>query len=67
MTLTAREVQRIRERLGLTQQQLADALGVSRESVNKWEAGTKRMSEPTSRLLKRMDEEGGLKAKKRMR
>ncbi len=31
------EVKAIRERLGLTQQQLADKIGVARETISKWE------------------------------
>lgn len=32
-------IQRARHRKGLTQQELADALSVSRDSVAKWESG----------------------------
>lgn len=44
----AREIgRRVRERrllLGLTQREVADAVGVSREQVSKWEKGAKHLS-----------------------
>jgi len=33
-------IRRRRERLGLTQDQIGEALGVSRETVSQWESGT---------------------------
>ena len=65
MTYTANEVRRIREELRLTQTEFAAALGVSRDSVARWEAGTRQMSEPTARLLQRIRKEA--KTKKRVK
>jgi DNA-binding transcriptional regulator YiaG len=57
------EVKRIRRRLGLTQTELAEALGVRRGAVARWENGARRVTEPIARLLVRLLEES--KAKKR--
>lgn len=37
--MTGREVRRLRERLGLTQQDFASLLGLSFVSINRWEQG----------------------------
>ena len=50
--MTKDEVKRLRKRLGMTQQQLADALGVTQTSVGRWEIGMHQIEEPTARLLK---------------
>lgn len=49
--MTARQVKAARQRLQLTQEQLGKALGVTRNAVNQWEMGVRRISEPTARLL----------------
>jgi DNA-binding XRE family transcriptional regulator len=36
---SGRELMRLRKRLGLTQKQVADAVGVTDQSVSNWEAG----------------------------
>jgi DNA-binding XRE family transcriptional regulator len=36
---SSRELMRLRKRLGLTQKQVADAVGVTDQSVSNWEAG----------------------------
>lgn len=38
--LLAEKIRRMRERAGLTQEQLAEKLGVSRQVVTKWENGS---------------------------
>lgn len=46
-------VQRLRKRLGWTQQKLADRLGVTQATVNRWERGHK---EPKPFTLQRFEE-----------
>lgn len=65
VTLKADEIRSIRHALEMTQAQLARVLGVSRESVVRWENGSRTIAEPTSRLLLRMSSEGRRKARKR--
>lgn len=36
---SSRELMRLRKRLGLTQKQVADAVGVTDQTVSNWEAG----------------------------
>lgn len=45
------DVNVIRERLGLTQEQLAQRLGVSFKTVNRWEKGKSKPSPMARRLL----------------
>lgn len=46
-----RAIREARERLGLTQQQLADQVGVSRETVGNWETGYSEPRSKRARLL----------------
>jgi DNA-binding transcriptional regulator YiaG len=46
------EVERLRQRLGLTQLELAKWLGVTESSVSLWEAGKRRPRGPAHRLLR---------------
>ena len=48
------EVKAIRDRLGLTQQQLADKIGVCRESISKWENNHFIISEENQKKLKEL-------------
>gem|GEM_PF-816458 len=48
---SAERLRRLRDRLGLSQEQLARRLGVSFATVNRWESGRTRMSERASRAL----------------
>jgi len=50
--MTKDDVKRLRKKLGMTQQQLAEALGVTQTSVGRWEIGMHQIEEPTARLLK---------------
>jgi repressor LexA len=52
--MTPEELKRIREKLGLTQEALAEALGVHRVTLAKWEAGTHNVPEPVARLVERL-------------
>ncbi len=38
-TMTPKDIKRLRERLGMTQEQFAERLGVARETVARWEIG----------------------------
>jgi transcriptional regulator with XRE-family HTH domain len=63
--MTSQELRRLRSGLGLTQAQLADKVGVTQNTVARWEIGLRRIPEPVSRLLARLKTEGGAKAKRR--
>jgi DNA-binding XRE family transcriptional regulator len=45
-TMTAHQMTEARKRLGLTQAQLAEALGVTRRAVVYWEAGRRSIARP---------------------
>jgi len=45
------EIKQLRERLGLTQEQLAHQLGVTVKTVNRWERGRSKPSPMARRLL----------------
>jgi DNA-binding transcriptional regulator YiaG len=51
------ELQAIRDALGLTQEELADHLGVHRVTVARWESGTRAIPEMAVRLLRRIQAE----------
>jgi DNA-binding transcriptional regulator YiaG len=44
------EARRLRQRAGLTQQQIAEAIGVSRFAVCHWETGVRQPRGPAARL-----------------
>ena len=48
----AERVRVLRERLGLTQQQLADELGVRQQTVSEWETGIYRPRGASARMLR---------------
>ena len=54
----AEKIKALRERLSLSQTVLADVLGASPSTVRKWEAGAKRPSGPSRRLLDILDRKG---------
>ena len=58
-----RELKRIREELGLTQEELADELGVHRVTVGRWEIGERGISELAARLIVRIRDERGKRRK----
>jgi len=43
--------------MGMTQAELAAALGVWQVTVGRWETGTRAISEPTARLIERIAKE----------
>ncbi len=59
--MSPEEVKKLREGLGLTQEQLAHELGVSFATVNRWENGKR---SPTGLSLKALSD---LRAKKKAR
>lgn len=50
--MTGAELRRIRKRLGLTQAQLAERVGVTRNSVARQERGEIGIREPLARLIR---------------
>ena len=54
MVMTAKELRDLRKSYGLTQQQLADLMGSSRESLGRWERGVLKIKEPWVRLAFRV-------------
>lgn len=53
--MTGKQIRKIRLRLGLTQTQLAERLGVSRNSVTRWELGLMGIRESAARLLRTIE------------
>jgi DNA-binding transcriptional regulator YiaG len=49
--MTPSELKHRRTQLGMTQVQLAAALGVTSIAVSYWERGTRKMGEPAARLV----------------
>jgi transcriptional regulator with XRE-family HTH domain len=50
--MKAKELRGIRKRLGWSQRQVAEAVGVTANSVARWERGEMAIGEPSARLLK---------------
>lgn len=63
--MTGKEVRAIRRKLGLTQQELADRVGVARNSVTRWELGIIGIKESAVLLLKRLAKEDKAHGKNR--
>lgn len=57
--VTPEQLKRIRGRLKMTQAQLAAVLGVRLETVGRWEIGSRRISEPTARVIAPRGSKGG--------
>lgn len=53
--MTGKQIKRIRLKLGLTQVQLAEKVGVSRNTVVRWESGAMGVRESAARLLKTIE------------
>ena len=52
MPMTAAQLRRLRKQMGLTQVQLAAMVGVSENTLARWERGEMTMREPAARLLR---------------
>ena len=52
--MTDKEIIELRKRLKMTQQQFADAIGVDRVTVARWETGQKKPSNLAKRQLARL-------------
>lgn len=50
--MQANDLKQLRAKLGLSQQALADKLGVKRNSVNRWEMGKHPISPMAERLIR---------------
>ena len=52
--MTAVEIRVLRDKLGWTQMALAEAVGVTSNTVARWERGEMAISEPAARLLQKI-------------
>jgi len=52
LTVTGEELRQFRQRLGLTQAQFAQRVGVASNSVARWERDERAISEPVARLIR---------------
>lgn len=55
--MTPAALRAIRLRLGWTQAELAEAIGVDHNTVSRWEIGERGIPEPTARLVERIEKE----------
>lgn len=55
--MSAAEIKTFRKSIGLTQEELAEKLGVSQESVSQWEKQRKNPSRPILILLSRLKQD----------
>ena len=51
------DIKGLRKKLGMTQQELADKIGVDRVTVARWEAGEKKPSNLARRQLQRLQQQ----------
>ena len=63
--MTGVEIRALREKLGWTQMALAEAVGVTSNTVARWERGEMAISEPAARLLQKIAAEEKLRIGKR--
>lgn len=61
--MTGKEIRALRRKLDWTQVALAEAIGVTSNTVARWERGEMAISEPAARLLKKIaaEQKDGLK------
>ena len=60
-TMTGRDIERIRGKLGLTQQEFAQALGVALSTVSAWEQRRSKPGRLTQRLIGQLCRKRGVK------
>ena len=65
--MTGADLRTIRTKLGLTQEELGQRLGVRKNTVWRWETGLRHIPEPVARLLPYLAKEGKEEQKKRKR
>jgi putative transcriptional regulator len=53
--MTAGEIRKLRERLGLSRADFGKAIGVSVSCVSAWERGERKPSGPARKLMERME------------
>ena len=63
--MTGDELKQLRMRLGLTQEELGQRLGVARVTVARWEIGLRRVPELAARLMQHVAKEVRAEQKKR--
>lgn len=64
-SMTGGEIRALRRSLGWTQVALAEAVGVSSNTVARWERGEMGISEPAARLLQKIASEQRSRTRKR--
>ncbi len=55
LSISAKEIRRIRKKLGLSQAELADALNLTRGTIAHWEAGRCSPTGPANVLLRQLE------------
>ena len=55
--MTSDELKQLRTRLGMTQEELGQRLGVARVTVARWEIGLRRVPELAVRLMQHVEKE----------
>ena len=65
--MTGDELKQLRTRLGMTQDELGQRLGVARVTVARWEIGLRRVPELAARLVQHVAKEVITEQKKRKR
>ncbi|MGE0823231.1 MAG: helix-turn-helix domain-containing protein [Candidatus Binatia bacterium] len=63
--MTGQDLKELRIRLGLTQEELGQRLGVARVTVARWELGLRQIAEPMARLVQYLAKE--VKAEKKQK
>jgi len=56
--LDGHDIKDLRKRRKMSQQQLADYLGVAKDTVSRWEVGKQRASQLAQRQLQRLHKKG---------